>query len=77
MIRKDIIKELEQIPDELLPDIARILDAIRKEHMRKPIEGKKSLLEQLTKEHKKVRALTAMSKISWSNEVIESRMDRV
>ncbi len=77
MIRKDIIKELEQIPDELLPDIARILDAIRKEHMRKPIGGKKSLLEQLTKEHKKVRALTAMSKISWANEVIESRMDRV
>jgi hypothetical protein len=77
MIRKDIIKELEQIPDELLPDIARILDAIRKEHMRKPIGGKKSLLEQLTKVHKKVRALTAMSKISWSNEVIESRMDRV
>lgn len=77
MIRKDIIKELEQIPDEFLPDIARILDAIRKEHMRKPIGGKKSLLEQLTKEHKKVRVLTAMSKISWSNEVIESRMYRV
>ena len=29
-------KELEQIPDELLPEIARILDAIKKEHVRKP-----------------------------------------
>ncbi len=77
MSREDIIKELEQIPDELLPEIARILDAIKKEHVRKPIGGKKSLLEQLTKGHKKVRALTAMSKISWSREIMESRMDRV
>jgi len=77
MSREDIIKELEQIPEELLPEIARILEAIRKERVRKPIGEKKSLLQQLVKGHKKVRELTAMSKISWSREIIESRMDRV
>lgn len=77
MSREDIIKELEQIPEEMLPEIARILEGIRKEHVRKPIEKKKPLLQQLIKDHKKVRELTAMSKVSWSKEIIESRMDRV
>ena len=77
MSREDIIKELEQVPDEMLPEIARILEAIRKEHVRKPIGEKKSLLQQLVKGHNKVRELTAMSKVSWANEIIESRTDRV
>lgn len=77
MSKKDIIKELEQIPDELLPEIARVLEAIKKEYTRKPIEGKKPSLKQLIQEHEKVRELTAISKVSWSKEVIKSRMDRV
>lgn len=77
MSREDIIKELEQIPEEMLPEIAKILEGIRKEYMKKPIEAKKSLLQQLIKGHKKVRELTAMSRVSWAREIIESRMDRV
>lgn len=77
MSREDIIKELEQVPDEMLPEIARILEAIRKEYMKKPIGEKKTVLQQLIKGHKKVRELTAMSKVSWAKEIIESRMDRV
>ena len=71
--REDIIKELEQLPDEMIPEIANVLHLLKKKQLR----DKKPDIKRLIEGHRKAKALTATSKTSWSEKVREDRTDRI
>jgi len=72
--KENIIKELETLPDEMLPEIARTLTLLKEKYIKMSAPEK---IKQLLKSHKKVRAMTTVSKISWATEVKEGRAERI
>lgn len=74
--REDIIKELEQLPDEMIPEVANALVLLKKRH-KKPAGNKEPVINRLIEGHKKTRELSATSKISWSENIKEDRADRI
>lgn len=72
--KENIIKELEKLPDEMLPEIARTLTLLKEKYIKMRASEK---IKQLLKSHKKVRAMTTASKISWAKEVKEGRAERI
>ncbi|HDH11935.1 MAG TPA: hypothetical protein ENG83_07035 [Nitrospirae bacterium] len=74
--REDIIKELEQLPDEMIPEIANILHLLKKKHG-KYSKDKEPTIKNLIDGHKKARKLSATSNISWSEKIKENRADRI
>ncbi len=73
--REDIIKELEQLPDEMIPEIANVLHLLKKKH--KKDVNKEPDINRLISGHKKAQALSAGSKITWSEKIRENRADRI
>lgn len=74
--RKDIIKEVEQLPDEMILELANVLHLLRKKQ-EKHLKGKKTDIKRLIAGHRKAQALSVTSKISWSEKIRETRADRI
>ncbi len=74
--REDIIKELEQIPDEMIPEVARVLGLLKEKYINLPPK-KATLMKDLIKGHQKSRKLSASSTISWSENIKEYRDGRI
>lgn len=74
--REDIIKELEQLPDEMIPEIANVLHLLKKKQ-KKYLRDKKPDVKRLIAGHRKAQALSVTSKISWSEKIRENRADRI
>lgn len=74
--REDIIKEVEQLPDEMIPEIANLLHLLKKKH-KKHLRGKKPDIKILIAGHRKAQALSVTSKSSWSEKIRENRADRI
>ena len=69
------IREL-LLPEDLLGDVEKLLKELKENYDKK--EQKKDIeptLEELIDEHKKVQSLTASSKISWADIIIEGRRE--
>ena len=74
--RKDIIKELEQLPVEMIPEIANVLHLLKKKH-KKHLRDKKPDIKRLIAGRRKAQALSARSNIIWSEKIRENRADRI
>ncbi len=74
--REDVIKELEQLPDEMIPEVANVLVLLRKRH-KKLVGDKEPIIKRLIEGHRKARALSATSNILWSENIKENRADRI
>jgi hypothetical protein len=74
--REDIIREVEQLPDDMIPEIANVLYLLKKKH-EKHFKDKKTDIKRLIAGHRKAQALSVTSKIPWSEKIRENRADRI
>ncbi len=72
--KRKIISEIESMPEETLPKIARLLSLIREEFVDQKSEFDTN--EDHTN-HEKTRLLLSSSKGNWAKEIIDDREDRI
>lgn len=78
-IRDSLIRELKQLPDEMLPEVAKVLTLLKMKYNGETLLPQKrgSILGHLIEDHKRVRELSSTSKTSWAEEIIRGRADRL
>jgi hypothetical protein len=69
-----ILNEIRELPEEILPKVARLLSLIKEEFI--AIDKDSEVLDESIN-HQKTRDLLSTSKINWAHSIITDREDRL